>query len=225
MRAAGLGGGEARARAASLLERVDLTHRMKHRPGDLSGGEQQRVAIARALAMDPPLLLADEPTAHLDYVQVDGVLRLLREIADSGRMVIVSTHDDRIVPLADGVVSLTPKKIGGRRAPQKVELMPGEVLFRQGDVGDTVYVVEAGKVEIVRELADGGEELLATVPPGRYFGELAPMLGLPRSATARAMVATSLTGYSVGDFRKKFHPTGLGPLNEAGASKPARRPS
>jgi putative ABC transport system ATP-binding protein len=214
LRAAGAGGKEARTRAADLLERVNLTDRMKHRPGDLSGGQQQRVAIARALAMDPPLVLADEPTAHLDYVQVDGVLRLLREIADSGRMVIVSTHDDRIVPLADGVVSLTPKKLAGRRAPKAVALDPGEVLFRQGDLGDVVYVVEEGEVEIIRELADGGEELLATVPPGRYFGELAPMLGLPRSATARAMVPSVLTGYSVGDFRKRFHPTGLGSIED-----------
>ena len=86
-----------------------------HRPGELSGGEQQRVAIARALALDPPLLLADEPTAHLDHVQVGGVLRLLREIADAGRMVVVATHDERLVPLADGVVEL------GRDRPRRTQ--------------------------------------------------------------------------------------------------------
>ena len=64
------------------------------------------MAIARALVLDPPLLLADEPTAHLDHVQVGGVLRLLREIADAGRIVVVATHDERLVPLADGVVEL-----------------------------------------------------------------------------------------------------------------------
>ena len=211
LRAAGVAARDARARAGELLERVDLTDRAKHRPGDLSGGQQQRVAIARALALDPPLVLADEPTAHLDYIQVDGVLRLLREIADSGRMVIVSTHDDRIVPLADGVVSLTPKRAGGRRPPSAVHLQGGEILFRQGEMGDTIYVVEAGEISIFRELAEGGEEHLATVTPGQYFGELAPMLGLPRSATARARTYSKLTAYSVRDFREKFHPAGLGP--------------
>ncbi len=106
LRAAGLGGRFARRRAAELLGQVGLADRERHRPGKLSGGQQQRVAIARALALDPPLLLADEPTAHLDQLQVDGVLRLLREIADAGRMVVVSTHDERLLPLADKVVEL-----------------------------------------------------------------------------------------------------------------------
>ena len=106
LRAAGTGRRDARRRAAALLGEVGLGGRQSHRPGELSGGEQQRVAIARALALDPPLLLADEPTAHLDHAQVDGVLRLLREIADAGRMVVVATHDDRLVPIADRVVEL-----------------------------------------------------------------------------------------------------------------------
>lgn len=106
LRAEGLSARVARRRAAEMLRQVGLAERQAHRPGKLSGGEQQRVAIARALALDPPLLLADEPTAHLDQVQVDGVLRLLREIADAGRMVVVATHDERLVPLADCVVQL-----------------------------------------------------------------------------------------------------------------------
>jgi putative ABC transport system ATP-binding protein len=106
LRAAGVGGRAARRRATQLLAEVGLGARHSHHPGELSGGEQQRVAIARALALDPPLLLADEPTAHLDQLQVDGVLRLLREIADAGRVVIAATHDERLVPLADKVVEL-----------------------------------------------------------------------------------------------------------------------
>jgi putative ABC transport system ATP-binding protein len=66
------------------------------------------VAIARALVVDPPVLLADEPTAHLDHVQVEVVRGMLRRIADSGRMVIVSTHDDRLLTAADRVVDLRP---------------------------------------------------------------------------------------------------------------------
>ena len=123
LRAAGLGRRFARARAMELLAEVGLEERRSHRPGELSGGEQQRVAIARALALDPPLLLADEPTAHLDHVQVDGVLRLLREIADAGRMVVVATHDDRLVPIADRVVEL-----GARSEPAPAAAEAGRVL-------------------------------------------------------------------------------------------------
>jgi len=106
LRAAGRGRRQSRKRARELLEQLGLGDRCSHRPGALSGGQQQRVAIARALALDPPLLLADEPTAHLDREQVGRVAHLLREIADDGRTVVVATHDDRIVPLADRAIAL-----------------------------------------------------------------------------------------------------------------------
>jgi putative ABC transport system ATP-binding protein len=106
LRAAGMRGRPARRRAGELLERVGLGARASHRPGRLSGGERQRVAIARALAHDPPLVLADEPTAHLDPARVTDVVRLFRDIADEGRIVVVATHDERMVEWADQVVSL-----------------------------------------------------------------------------------------------------------------------
>jgi putative ABC transport system ATP-binding protein len=203
LRAAGRPRKEARLRSDEVLESVDLGARAHHRPGNLSGGQQQRVAIARALAMDPPLVAADEPTAHLDYIQVDGVLRILRDLAAPGRAVIVATHDERLLPLADRVVELTPRAAPESREPVRVELAPGEVLFRQGDPGDLVYVVESGDVEIVLEKADGSFELLTVIQPGGYFGELAPMFGLRRSATARAAArAVVATGMTIRDFRK-----------------------
>ncbi len=97
---------EASARATRLLQDLGLSHRAGHRPGTLSGGEQQRVAFARALVRDPPLLLADEPTAHLDTEHVGVVLDLLRRLARPGRLVVVATHDDRVSDLADAVVHL-----------------------------------------------------------------------------------------------------------------------
>jgi putative ABC transport system ATP-binding protein len=106
LRAARLGQRRSRRRARDLLEQMGLADRYSHRPGALSGGQQQRVAIARALALDPPLLLADEPTAHLDQGQVGRVARKLREIADDGRVVVVATHDERILPLADRAIML-----------------------------------------------------------------------------------------------------------------------
>jgi putative ABC transport system ATP-binding protein len=204
LRASGLGGRAARERADALLSQVGLSDRRHHRPSDLSGGQQQRVAIARALALDPPLLLADEPTAHLDYIQVESVLRLLREIADSGRIVVVSTHDERLIPLADRVVAMSPKTRDGEGLEEEVTLAPNEVLFNQGDPGDVVYVVEAGEIEIVRVRDDRTEELLTHIGPGRYFGELAPMFGIRRSATARATQPTRVVGLTVGEFRRRF---------------------
>ena len=203
---------QARARAEQLLDRFGLRERLDHRPGDLSGGQQQRVAIARALAHDPPLILADEPTAHLDYIQVEGVLRLLRELAEPGRIVVVATHDERLLPLADRVLHLSQPVPGGSRPPERLAYKSGQVIFEQGDRSDLVYTIEDGEIEIVRHRADGAEEILAVLGPGRYFGELGPLFGLQRSATARAVGSAVLTGYGARDFRDLV---GSGRLAEA----------
>ena len=123
MSLAGVGRRVAVPRALELLDQVGLAERAQHRPGALSGGQQQRVAIARALAHDPPLVLADEPTAHLDHVQVEGVLQLIRRLASPGRMVVVATHDDRITHLADHVVDLAPRSSAEDREPERVVLV------------------------------------------------------------------------------------------------------
>lgn len=208
MALAGVRRAEASRRATALLERVGLEDRMHHRPAAMSGGQQQRVAIARALVHDPPLVVADEPTAHLDHVQVEGVLRLLRELASPGRIVVVATHDDRVAQLADQVVELVPPEDRTDREPERVALGDGEVLFRQGDPGELVYVVERGAVQLYRERADGGEDALETLGPDRYFGELAPLLRLPRSASARAAGETVVTAYTLRRFRRD-HPIAL----------------
>jgi putative ABC transport system ATP-binding protein len=215
MTLAGVGRREATDRAQELLERVALSERVTHRPNQMSGGQQQRVAIARALVHDPPLVVADEPTAHLDHIQVEGILMLLRELAAPGRMVIVSTHDDRITHIADRVIDLAPQSSNGHQADVDVELSDGDVLFEQGDRGDLVYAVVAGAVEIYRERFDGSEEILTNVGVGNYFGEIGPILNLPRSASARARGATRLTAMSVRSFRKRF------PMTVADARKPA----
>ena len=110
---AGLRGNDRKTRAAELLERVGLADRMKHRPSELSGGEQQRVAIARALANRPRILLADEPTGNLDSTRAHELLGLLREMVNRDRLtVLLVTHDrelasnfaERIVLMKDGKV-------------------------------------------------------------------------------------------------------------------------
>ena len=182
---------------------------MRHRPGDLSGGQQQRVAVARAIALDPPLILADEPTAHLDFIQVEEVLRLIRELASGDRLVVVATHDTRMLPLADRVVELVPHVATTDRPPEAVHLSPGDVLFEQGSMGDLIYIVDEGEFEIVRELADGGEELLRVACTGDYFGEIGTLFGLPRSATVRARTDATVIGYTGKAFRERLGPAGV----------------
>jgi putative ABC transport system ATP-binding protein len=114
---------------------------------------------------------------------------------------VVSTHDERLVALADDVIELSPRPAVVPRPPAHRELAAGEVLFEQGDPGDLVYVVEWGQVDLVRALVDGREEMVAQRVGGEYFGELAPLFGLKRSATARAAVATGVTGYTSTDFQ------------------------
>ena len=105
------------------------------------------------IALDPPLILADEPTAHLDFIQVEEVLRLIRELASGERVVVVATHDSRMLPLADRVVELVPHVAATDRAARdRAGRRPDSVLFEQGSMGDLIYVVAEGEFEIVREL-------------------------------------------------------------------------
>jgi putative ABC transport system ATP-binding protein len=214
MRAAGMSRASARQRAEELLTQVGLADRLKHRPGDLSGGQQQRVAVARAIALDPPLILADEPTAHLDFIQVEGVLRLIRSLAHGDRVVVVATHDSRILPMADRVVELVPELASTNRLPETVHVDAGEVLFEQCTMGDLIYVVSEGELEIVHELADGGEELVKVAAPGDYFGEIGPLFNMPRSATVRARTDATVIGYTVEAFRERLGVKGLSELIE-----------
>jgi putative ABC transport system ATP-binding protein len=208
---AGASGKAGREQARAVLEPLGLGERLKHRPSGLSGGEQQRVAIARALCLNPPLLLADEPTAHLDELQVEGVLRLLRDCAQPGRTVVVATHDDRLLPLADHVVELTPRRRPAHQDTERIVLPAGSTLFNQGDYGDVAYVVEEGEISLLRERADGSEELVQSMRPGQYFGELAPLFGIRRTASAHAVVDAVVTTFTPHDLRGLMAPTGAAP--------------
>ncbi len=193
------------ARAEELLIDVGLEERLGHRPGELSGGQQQRVALARALALDPPLLLADEPTAHLDYIQVEGILRLLRRLTDAGRTIVIATHDERILPLADQVIEMQPKFASGLdpdAEPVEVIVDAGAALFTQGDPSDLIYTIEDGTLEVVATSQDGSEVILSKLGAGDYVGEMGPLFGLPRSATVRAVTPTRVMGHTPKSFRE-----------------------
>jgi putative ABC transport system ATP-binding protein len=103
----GVAPGTAQTRAREWLKRVGLNGRARHKPGELSGGEQQRVAMARALVAEPDLVLCDEPTGNLDTRAADEIAGLLRQAAGTwGRAVVMVTHDPRIAAYADRIIFL-----------------------------------------------------------------------------------------------------------------------
>ncbi len=108
---AGVARREREERAADLLDRVGLGHRLGHRPAQLSGGERQRVAIARALANDPGLILADEPTGNLDEATSREILELFCELHREGRTLVVVTHNDEVASCAERVIRLRDGRI------------------------------------------------------------------------------------------------------------------
>ena len=91
---------ERRRMAEEALERVGLSHRLHHRPSQMSGGQQQRTAIARAIAAKPSVILADEPTGNLDRASGEGIMSILQELHQEGKSVILITHDDKIAKTA-----------------------------------------------------------------------------------------------------------------------------
>jgi putative ABC transport system ATP-binding protein len=194
---------DAFARADALLDQVGLGDRGGHLPSKLSGGQMQRVAVARGLGHDPKLLLADEPTANLDHIQAEAIIRLLQGLRDDGRMIVVSTHDARLVPIADRIVQMVPPHGEPEQSVKQLSFDAGHSVFEQGDASDLVYVVESGEVDVIRVLADGSEEHLNRIGPAAYFGELGTFLGFPRSASCRAHSDVELTSYSPDVFRER----------------------
>lgn len=115
-------------------------------------------------------------------------------------------HDPLVLvadePIADRVVELAPHVRTDTGPPRSVALTAGETLFEQGSHGELIYVIGSGEIELLRQQLVGPATRLAIVGAGRYFGELGPLLGFPRSATARAHTDVTLTAYGVDDFRR-----------------------
>lgn len=118
MQLRGRTGSAAKKRAADLLDQMGLKGKQKTYPRDMSGGQKQRVAIARALAGDPPIILADEPTASLDSTSGLIVIELMQSLArKEGRAVVVVTHDPRVLSYADRTIHIADGKIQDNPAP------------------------------------------------------------------------------------------------------------
>ena len=113
----GMGAAERKKRVQEALERVGMSHRMKHYPSQLSGGQQQRVAVARALGGDPVILLADEPTGNLDSANGEAVMNLLKDLHRNGATICMVTHDPRYAQFADRTIRM----FDGRIVEESVE--------------------------------------------------------------------------------------------------------
>jgi len=106
--------GETRARVTRAIEQVGLINRLDHRPAELSGGEMQRVAIARAMAIEPTLILADEPTGNLDSRTSAEILELFRRVHDDGATILMVTHDEEVAARCQRVMTLKDGKLKDR---------------------------------------------------------------------------------------------------------------
>jgi putative ABC transport system ATP-binding protein len=116
----GMRAAERKKRVHEALEKVGMSHRMKHYPSQLSGGQQQRVAVARGLGGNPSILLADEPTGNLDSTNGQAVMELLSDLHKQGATVCMVTHDPRYASLADRTVHLFDGRVVEESAPAGV---------------------------------------------------------------------------------------------------------
>ena len=125
---AGIADDEAARRAGDLLDRVGLTGRHDHLPGQLSGGQQQRVAVARSLANTPSILLADEPTGNLDLKTGEEIIKLLSDLkSDFGVTIISATHDHKMLAASDRVVYLEDGKIVDIKTRDQLDISFGTI--------------------------------------------------------------------------------------------------
>jgi len=175
---AGIPRAERRRLAAVALERVGLAHRADARPTQLSGGQRQRVAIARAIAGRPPVVLADEPTGNLDAVNEEIVLRLLRELHQQGRTIVMVTHDPVVARLADRRIELHH----GRIAAQEVFAMADEeqfdevleelwVMAEHGEIAELEHMEVHGALPVsiaVEKMTELGLVAAGPHPPERH---------------------------------------------------------
>jgi putative ABC transport system ATP-binding protein len=148
---AGIPAGKREARAKEILETVGLGHRLRHRVGQLSGGEQQRVAISISLALMPPLLLADEPTGEVDTQTAATIYETFRRInSDYGTTIIIVSHDPNIAYRVDRVVAIRDGRTSTETV-RRINLEKGEEEIRHDE-----YVVldSAGRLQVPREYLD-----------------------------------------------------------------------
>src|SRR5688572_5162850 len=125
---AGMNTGEAQDRAAEILKRVELGHRLFNKPGEMSGGQQQRVAIARAFANDPAIILADEPTGNLDLNTGTLIIKLLRQLnKERGVTIISATHDYKMLKVSDRIIWIRDGRVDKIQKREDLNIVEGKM--------------------------------------------------------------------------------------------------
>ena len=221
-----------RRKAEEILTQLGLRERVDYKPEALSGGQRQRVAIARALVNEPPLVLADEPTAALDKDTGRQVVDLLRSLADQrGLTIMIVTHDNRILDVADRIVNMVDGRVTSdaavRETVQVCEFLVKSQVFRgqspqmlaefaqkmraeQYAAGSTLVQQGGppGRFYVIRsghctvEVRTGDEvKQVARLGPGEHFGEAALITGGPRNATVKAETEVQLLSLSQEEFK------------------------
>lgn len=160
MIAAGISSKERDERISYLLNKLGIGDKADRLVEELSGGEQQRVALAAALANDPPIILADEPTAELDKENIERVIKFMRELSSKGKTIIVNTHDPRVSVMSDRVILLEDGMIKGIYRPTEVqreskkEFMSIADYFRKRideideEIRELLDIFREGKIEV-----------------------------------------------------------------------------
>jgi len=196
--------------AMSLLEQVDMADQAQKLPSEVSGGQQQRAAIARALANDPPILVADEPTGNLDSRSAIVIFELFHNLVDSGKTILMVTHDNdlarrvgRTVTLADGhilnehLTKVFPMLthdllLKATRQMQPQTYKPGNTIIQAGDLPEKFYLVTEGQADVLLPDDNGNQQVVAHLQTGQYFGEIAILNGSTRMATVQASGETAV---------------------------------
>lgn len=216
-----------RERARAMLVRVGLEQRIGHRPDQLSGGQKQRVAIARALVREPKIIMADEPTASLDGKVGREIADLLRGLGDQGSIILIVTHDNRILDVADRIINMVDGRIVSnvavRETAEKCQLLRrcplfathtpdmltefAERLTREFFAPGQEVVQEGGVGDKFYLIASGRVAVSGTsIPagpsrgPGDFFGEVALLTGNPRNATVTALDQVGLLSLDKSHF-------------------------
>src|SRR5690606_19671034 len=134
---AGMNTSEAQDRAAEILKRVELGHRLFNKPGEMSGGQQQRVAIARAFANDPAIILADEPTGNLDLNTGTLIIKLLRDLnKEKGVTIISATHDHKMLAVSDRIIWIRDGRVDKIQNREDLKIEVGTI---EGAGGEEIH--------------------------------------------------------------------------------------
>lgn len=192
------------ARAMELLKMVGLEDQAHKLPTAVSSGQQQCAAIARAMATDPSIILADEPTGNLDSRSAETVLQLFETLAESGKTILIVTHDPSITERTDQTIILSdgeiideaiaralpllshPQMLSATKKAKKLKVKAGETILQQGKPVDHFFMIVSGEVEIVVSSDLVKDVSIARLGHGQFFGEVELVHGGHSLASVRA---------------------------------------